>query len=118
MNTPVYKFYDCIDEDKLNMLYLLANPYSIHTIKLFDAKPDRIDFDWLSKNPNAINLLKKHFDKLSLKANPSIFALNYKQMTINFKPLAEEIIARAYDPDRIKRLSIIYKFEFKDWFNF
>ena len=33
-----------------------------------------------------------------------------------FEPLAEEIITKALDPDRIKRLTKIYNFNFKDWF--
>ena len=36
-------------------------------------------------------------------------------MTINFELLSQEIIEKALDPDRIKRLSVIYNFEFKDW---
>ena len=44
--------------------------------------------------------------------------LDYKKMSSNFQPLAEEIIERAFNPDRIKRLSVIYNFEFKDWFDF
>jgi hypothetical protein len=38
-------------------------------------------------------------------------------MAINFKPLAEELLEKALHPDRIQRLSVIYNFEFKAWFD-
>ena len=82
---------------------------------------NKLNWVELSRNENAVELLKENQDKINwllFSTNPSIFTLDYKQMTINFQLFAEEIIAKAMDPDRIKRLSIIYKFEFKDWFDY
>ena len=58
---------------------------------------------------------QKKINYKNLSRNPSIFELDYTQMTINFELLSQEIIEKALDPDRIKRLSVIYNFEFKDW---
>ena len=78
--------------------------------------------NWINKrNQNSMKLLKENKDKINwnlFSANPSIFTFDYNQMTIKFKTLAEEIIEKAYDPDRIHRLSVIYNFKFKDWFMF
>ena len=103
--------------NKINWFYVSENPNAIELLK---ANHNKIDFPNLSYNKNAIELLKVNNYKINwgyLSENPSIFELDYDQIAINFKPLAEEIIATAYDPDRIKRLSIIYNFEFKDWFD-
>jgi hypothetical protein len=37
-------------------------------------------------------------------------------MKDNFQILGNEILEKALDPDRIKRLSIIYNFNLVDWF--
>jgi hypothetical protein len=38
-------------------------------------------------------------------------------MTKIFKLLAQEILEKVYNPDRINRLMVIYNFKFEDWFN-
>ena len=41
--------------------------------------PDKIDWDMLSENPNAIHLLEKNKDKINwynFSANPSIFKID------------------------------------------
>jgi hypothetical protein len=45
-----------------------------------------------------------------------IFKLDYDKMKENFKLLGNDIVEKALNPDRIKRLSIIYNFNFEDWF--
>jgi len=37
-------------------------------------------------------------------------------MKDNFKELGNEILEKSLNPDRIKRLSIIYNFNLTDWF--
>jgi hypothetical protein len=75
---------------------------------------------YLSNNPNAIELLTANQDKIDwnlLSHNPNIYTLDYEQIALNFQSFREEIIERALDPDRIHRLSVIYNFKFKDWFD-
>jgi hypothetical protein len=38
-------------------------------------------------------------------------------MTKNFELINEEILEKALNPDRIKRLMVIYNFKFEVWFN-
>ena len=58
---PKYKLLDWIPEDKINWEYLSGNPNAIH---LLEKNIDKIDWYMLSRNPNAIHLLEKHPDKI------------------------------------------------------
>ena len=103
-------------EDKINWYCLSLNK---NGIKILKENQNNIYWYILSKNKNAIKLLEKNQDKINwnwLIENPSIFKLDYKQMVKNFKQIAEEILEKVYNPDRIKRLSLIYNFKFQDWF--
>ena len=51
-----YKLRDWIDINKLNWNYLSYNPNAIELLK---ENQDKIDWDYLSFNINAIELLKK-----------------------------------------------------------
>jgi hypothetical protein len=58
-----------------------------------------------------MDLLKQNQDKINwdnLSFNENIFELDYYKMKDNFQILGNEILEKALDPDRIKRLSIIY----------
>jgi len=93
MNRPIYKLLDWIDEKKINWYNFSFN---LKSIELLKANPDKINWNNLSSNLN-------------------IFELDYKQIKINFEPFQEELITVVLNPDRIKRLSFIYNFEFKNW---
>jgi hypothetical protein len=43
--------------DKIDWKYLSANPNAIH---LLEANMDKVDWDYLSRNPNAIHLLENN----------------------------------------------------------
>jgi hypothetical protein len=64
-------------EDKINWNNLSANPNAIDLLKKqINIDPDKLDWLKLSKNPNAIDLLKKNQDKIRwawFSLNPSIF---------------------------------------------
>ena len=116
-NKPIYKLLDWIDENKLNWNYLSKNK---NAIKLLKKNQDKINWYYLSENINAIELLKENQNKIDwdyFSNNPTIFELDYKQMTKNIKPITEEILEKVYNPDRINRLMVIYNFKFEDWFN-
>jgi hypothetical protein len=71
---------------------------------------DKIDWDWLSENPNAIHLLEKNLDQIywdRLSANPSIFEYDYKSMTVRCDIYKEELIANRFHPKNLSK--------FKDW---
>ena len=68
-----YVLLDWIDKDKLNWDSLCLNP---NAIDLLLKNKDKINWDKLSANPNAIDLLKKNQDKIRwawFSLNPSIF---------------------------------------------
>ena len=90
MNKPIYKLLDWIDESKLDWHILSSNENAMELLK---ANPEKIDWSCFSINPN-------------------IFKLDYKQIAINFEPLAEEIVAKALHLKRIYRLMRDYNFDF------
>jgi hypothetical protein len=74
-----------------------------------------IDWQYLSANPAAIELLEANQDKIDyryLSANPEIFTdvyiYDYEVIKNNFKDLNEEIIATALNPVRISHLMAKY----------
>ena len=61
--------------DKLNWDWLSKNPNAIH---LLEQNPDKINWDCLSGNPNAIHLLEQNPDKIVwcyLSSNPNAIPL-------------------------------------------
>ena len=61
--------------DKIDWYYLSGNPNAIH---LLEANPDKIDWYHLSTNPNAIHLLEANQDKIDwyfLPFNPNAMHL-------------------------------------------
>jgi len=62
---------------------------------------DKIRWEWLSSNPNAMPLLEKNINKvnwLRLSSNPGIFDLDRR-----FEIYNEELIQRSMHPKRIKK---------------
>ena len=67
------KLLDWINPNKINWSYLSSNPDAIH---LLEKNPDKINWNQLSANPAAIHLLEKNLDKIDwdeLSRNISIF---------------------------------------------
>ena len=65
-----YKLRDWVDIDKIQWSWLSKNP---NAIDLLQQYPDKIDWNWLSENPSAIDILKINFDKidnLKLRVKP------------------------------------------------
>jgi ribosomal protein L24E len=84
--------------DKINWNNLSRNPNAIH---LLEQNPDKINWNNLSRNPNAIHLLEQNPEKIDwiiLSFNPSIFEYDYDAMRLRMKPLAEELIANRFHP--------------------
>ena len=55
LNRPIWKLRDWIDTEKLDWEML---SYNKNAIKLLEENQDKIDWDYLSYNKNAIKLLK------------------------------------------------------------
>ena len=64
----------------------------------------KLDYSYLSLNPNAIYLLKANKDKIIwcyLSRNPSIFQLDYEEMKKNNQDMYEELIKEVMKPSRV-----------------
>ena len=99
-----YKLRDWIDINKLNWNYLSSNP---NAIKLLKENPDKIDWDYLSSNKNAIELLKEKPDKinwkyLSLNIN-AIELLKENQDKIKWEFISFNTAIFTYDYEKIKK---------------
>ena len=70
-----YELLEWIDINKLKWNWLSSNPNAIH---LLEKHPEKIDWNWLSSNPNAIHLLEKNPEKINsywLSKNPNAIHL-------------------------------------------
>jgi hypothetical protein len=67
-----------------------------------EQNPDKIRWDWLSTNPNAISLLEKNPKKINwynLSKNPNIFEYDYDFMKTHFlSTYGKELIQWQYHP--------------------
>jgi hypothetical protein len=66
--------------DKIDWFYLSENPEAIH---LLEKYPDKIHWESLSSNPNAIHLLEQNLDKIdweTLYSNPNAVNLLEKNL--------------------------------------
>ena len=84
--------------DKIDWYYLSRNP---NAIPILEQNPEKINWRELSVNPNAIHLLEKKPKKIDwsrLSENPSIFEYDYEAMRLRMKPLAEELMANRFHP--------------------
>mgnify|MGYP003352055312 CR=1 FL=1 len=90
--------------DKIDWNYLSFNP---NAIELLEENPDKINWNNLSYNSNAVKLLKDNQDKIEwiyFSLNTAIFTYNYEKIKNNNKELNEEIIIKALHPKRMLRL--------------
>lgn len=83
----------------------------------------KLNWDCLSENPNAIDLIKENQDKINFKylsKNPSIFTYDYQKIKNNFQNLRDEIIAKTLHPDRLFKLMKVYnkKDVYNTYFNY
>ena len=99
----MFKLKEFIKEDKLNWQWLSKNPNAIH---ILEQNMYEVNWCCLSTNPNAIDILELNPDKISwfsLSRNPSIFELDYKGLKERCSVYKEELICKAFHPSRISR---------------
>ena len=78
--TPIYKLRDWIDINKLDWEYLSRNP---NAIKFLECNTDKIDWDYLSENHN-------------------IFEINKDYLKNRIDPIKKELIEKVFHPKNIK----------------
>ena len=103
MNKPVWKLKDWIDVEKLDWDILSGNK---NAIKLLERNEDKIDWYNLSVNPNAIHLLQKNPDKINwlfLSLNPkAIHLLEANPDKINWAHLSGNPAIFELDYEKMK----------------
>ena len=79
----------------LDVIRLIASYLVEPKMKLLDWIPlDKLDWDNLSENPDAIHLLEQNMNKINfayLSKNPSIFEIDKKQLKIDITEKAKII---------------------------
>ena len=103
------KLRDWIPIDKINWDRLTRNPNAIH---LLEKNLDKVNWCLLSQKPNAIYILEKNLDKVNwywLSENPSIFEYDYEAMTE--RPFVEELMQHLYHPDRLVRQREVFGYD-------
>ena len=87
---PRMKLLDWIPEDKLDWEWLSFNPNALH---MLEANPMKMFWHRLSMNPNALHMLEARPDKINwdfLSQNPSIFEIDTKQTQIYLRKKAKD----------------------------
>ena len=106
----MYKLHNWMSIEKLQWQGLSQNPNAIH---LLEKNLDKIDWHSLSRNPGAIYLLEKNIDKIYwpyLSSNPSIFIYDYPRMLKHFyESYGKDLIETLHHPKNFS------KFEKDGW---
>lgn len=88
------------------MDHWLQNDFEI-MFKLRDfIRIDKVDWNLMSKNPNAIHLLEKNPRRVNwtiISQNPSIFELDYSLMKERSSIYKQELIEKALHPSKIEK---------------
>jgi hypothetical protein len=79
-NPKFLKLRKWIQIDKVHWDALSKNPNAIH---ILEKNLDKVDWEWLSSNPNAIHILEKNLDKVDwdgLSLNPNAIHILEKNL--------------------------------------
>ena len=105
-----------IVNNNTNWEWLSRNP---NAISILEKNIDKIDWYWLSVNPNAIHLLEANMDKIdwyNLSMNPNaihlLSKLDYEKMKNH--EFNQELIAYVMNPYRLTRMSKKYDISFEE----
>ena len=108
----MYKLRDWVNIDKIDWNWLSMNPNAIH---LLEKNVDKIYWYYLSSNPNAIHLLEKNVDKIDwnmLSCNPNAIHLLEKNIDkINWSGLSENPSIFELDYEALESRCNIFKEE-------
>jgi hypothetical protein len=83
--------------NKINWQRLLENPNAIH---LIEKNPDKIYWHILSSNPKAIHLLAP---------------LNHNKMKEQCKPFYEELVSYVFNPVRVMRIADAFELDLDEY---
>ena len=105
MYTPIYKF---INLDKVDWDSLSSNP---NAITILQNNLDKVNWRQLSSNPTAIHILENNLDKVywymlssNLNAHLLLSKLDYQEMKLNTKDFSRELVEYVFYPERLMRI--------------
>ena len=87
--------------DKIDWDELSGN---INAISILEQNVDKIDWKYLSRNPMAIHLLEQNQDKIDwcyLSYNPNIFCCDYDYYKKRMDIHREELMMKVFHPRRL-----------------
>ena len=90
------------NQDKIWWDILSLNP---NAISILEKNQDKIFWYYLSQNPNAIELLEKNQDKIywcALCRNEGIYEINYKFLKERMDIIREDLMKAVYHPKRLE----------------
>ena len=104
MNYDLLKLSNWVDKDKIDWNGLSRNPNAIH---LLEQNLDKIDWVFLSINQNSMHLLKQNVGKIHwswLSENPNIFGRDYIKMSKKRTwIILEDLMKNVLHPKRLIR---------------
>jgi hypothetical protein len=81
-----------------------------------------VNWEYLSRNPNAIPILEKNLDKVNWKKlsfNPNalhlLFSLDHKKMLENMKDFCEELVKAVFNPIRVQKMADLYELDMSEY---
>lgn len=100
----ICKLRNWITLDKLHWNYLSNNPNAIY---LLEKNLDKNDWEYLSLNLNVIYLLEQNFHKINqerLSENSSIFTYDYEELKKRIKEtIAEDLMKNCFHPRNMNK---------------
>jgi hypothetical protein len=122
-NSEGYWFYDEILEDYYSIWYQLSSNETPEVLELLSNHLKELNWNAISKNPKAINLIKNNFNKTNIfllcNYNENVidilFNYNYEYMRKHQSQLHSELVKKTFDPKRILNLSKLFNISFNDY---
>ena len=98
----------------------------MHLIKKYDEKikeiPKKIFWKMISRNESAIDFIEKNLDKvdwdfLTLNKNAIhlLCPLNHQKMKEQCKPFYEELVAYVFNPSRVIKMANVFNLDLDDY---
>jgi hypothetical protein len=89
---------------------------------MLEKNLDKVNWCYLSGNPNAISILEKNMDKVywnGLSYNPNaihlLFSLDKNKMLENMKEFCEELVEKVFNPRRAQRMADLFELDMVEY---
>ena len=100
--------------DKISWDRLSTNPNAIDLLKKY---PQFINWDLLTINENASDIIQDNIDKINwywISENPVIFEIDYYTLNTYIEPYKEELMQKIFHPNKVWYFLEKYKYDIGD----